>query len=150
MIQADVLLVEDNPYDSEFSVHALTGRGSASSIDLVASGQDALDYLFGEGQYGDRSPANAPRLILMDLNLPYLSGLDVLTKIRADNRFDHVVIVMFSSAATDEDIENCYAAGANSFFVKPVDFKHFTATVRIVGEYWLHVVEPRPRPLRRG
>jgi two-component system, response regulator len=131
-----ILLVEDNPSDIELSLHALKKNHLANHIELARDGAEALEYLFG----ADAKPA--PRLILLDLKLPKVDGLEVLQKIKSDPRTRAIPVVVLTSSREDRDIIECYNLGVNSYIVKPVDFGQFAEAVRSLGMYWLLLNEP--------
>lgn len=132
-----MLLVEDNPNDLELTLHALDGGKCANRIDVARDGAEALEYLFCEGRYADRDPADEPRLILLDIKLPLVTGIEVLRRIKADHRTRHYPVVMLTSSAEDSDLTTCYDLGANSYIVKPVDIDRFFDAINEIGMYWL-------------
>jgi CheY-like chemotaxis protein len=138
----EVLLAEDNPSDAELVVQSLAKTHLAERLHVVRDGEEALDYLFGDGML--RQPARSLRLILLDLKLPRVAGLEVLREIRrhADSR--HIPVVMLTSSRIENDVSRSYALGANSYVQKPVDFVDFREVVQQVGRYWLTVNEPPP------
>lgn len=133
----DILLVEDNPSDEELTLHALSQKDLAENIKVVRDGAEALDFLFGMGNYQELQDTNPPRLILLDLKLPKVNGLEVLEKIKANPQTRNIPVVVLSSSDQEQDIRQSYALGANSFITKPVDFNQFSKTVQQVGSYWL-------------
>lgn len=133
----EILLVEDNPNDVELTAHALKKQNLANQLFVVRDGEQALDFLFARGAFVDREVKNAPRVILLDLKLPKVSGLEVLRQIRADPRTCKIPVVMLTSSQEEPDILESYQLGANSYIVKPVDFQHFMKTVSDLGMYWL-------------
>lgn len=135
----DILLVEDNPSDEELTLHALSQKELAENIKVIRDGAEALDFLFGKGNYQGLQENNPPRLILLDLKLPKVNGLEVLEKIKANPQTRNIPVVVFSSSDQEQDIRQSYALGANSFITKPVDFNQFSKTVQQVGSYWLKV-----------
>ncbi|MDZ7845083.1 MAG: response regulator [Anaerolineales bacterium] len=135
----DILLVEDNPSDEELTLHALSQKELAENIKVIRDGAEALDFLFGKGNYQGLQEPNPPRLILLDLKLPKVNGLEVLEKIKAHPQTRNIPVVVFSSSDQEQDIRQSYALGANSFITKPVDFNQFSKTVQQVGSYWLKV-----------
>lgn len=135
----EVLLVEDNFRDAELTMRTLSKRKIANNITHIADGQEALDWLFGEGLHVGRPAALRPRLVLLDLKLPKLSGLEVLRAIRRDDRTRLLPVVMMTSSREERDVIESYALGVNSYIVKPVDFDSFSAAVATVGHYWLLV-----------
>ena len=142
----EILLVEDSPYDAKLTLRALTSH-VANSIHLVRDGAEALDYLFGTGIYSARDVMNAPMLVLLDIKLPKIDGLEVLRRIRQDPRTGRQLVVLLTSSAEQRDIGLAYEYHANSYIVKPVDFEQFTAAVRQVGLYWMVLNRPPVAPL---
>jgi two-component system, response regulator len=137
-----ILLVEDNPDDEELTLMGLKNSGMLNEIVVVRDGKEALQFLHAEGQYKDRDPALIPAVILLDLNLPKLNGLEVLKQLRANPLTDCIPVVILTSSSEEEDMVNSYDLGANSFVRKPVDFKRFADAVRQIGLYWLLLNEP--------
>ena len=140
-----LLLVEDNPSDEELTLRALRKSGVAHEVAVARDGAEALDYLFARGAHADRSGAALPQVVLLDLNLPKIGGLDVLKAIRADERTRHLPVVILTSSEEDRDLVSGYASGANSYVLKPVDFTQFSEAVRQLGLYWL-VLNKRVAP----
>jgi two-component system response regulator len=139
-----ILVVEDNPDHLELTLLALEEPAMGAEFAVARDGVEALDYLFGQGIHSGRDPRRTPALVLLDLKLPKLTGLDVLQRMRADPRTASVPVVILTSSSEDEDILACYRCGANSFVRKPVDFGEFTGKLRQVQAYWLQVNETRP------
>ena len=137
----DLLLIEDQPSDAELALRALRDLNLGKHVRLVEDGAEALDFVFGRDAYADRSVEDAPRLILLDLKLPKVSGHEVLRTLKSDERTKHIPIIVLSSSGEDSDVERCYELGVNSYVVKPVDFGHFTETVQRIGTYWLKTNE---------
>jgi CheY-like chemotaxis protein len=144
MDHSAILLVEDNRDDEELTVRALNKYNVRNEIIVAHDGVEALDYLFGEGLYAGRNIDCAPDLILLDLKLPRLDGLDVLRRIRADERTRLLPVVILTSSIEDNDRINGYGLGANSYVRKPVNFNEFIEAVRQLGLYWLLLNEPPP------
>jgi two-component system response regulator len=140
-----ILLVEDNPNDVELALHALKKSGIANNIHVARDGAEALDFLFGTGEYAQRGMNNDPKVILLDLKLPKVDGLEVLQKIRSDPRTKTIPVVVLTSSREERDIAESYNLGVNSYIVKPVDFEQFTEAVRQLGLYWLLLNQP-PNP----
>ncbi len=136
-INTTILLVEDNPDDVELTLRALRKHNISNAVDVVQDGAEALDYLFARGEYSDRDPGDAPALVLLDLKLPKLDGLEVLRRIRADERTELVPVVVMTSSAEEGDIVQSYKNGCNSYVQKPVDFHQFSEAIRQVGLYWM-------------
>jgi CheY-like chemotaxis protein len=135
------LLVEDQASDAELAVNALRGLGLDREVTRVCNGAEALDFLFARGAYADRNPEDLPRLILLDLKLPKIDGLQVLEAVRSDEHTKTVPVVVLSSSKEAVDVDRCYERGVNSYVVKPVDFDRFTDAVQQIGRYWLSTNE---------
>jgi CheY-like chemotaxis protein len=136
-----ILLVEDNVDDEELTVRALKRNNLANNLVVVRDGVEALDYLFGTGAYAGRNMALLPGLILLDLKLPKLDGLEVLRRLRANERTRRLPLVVLTSSNEEQDLIKSYDLGANSYVRKPVDFNQFTESVRQLGMYWLMLNE---------
>jgi two-component system response regulator len=132
-----ILLVEDNKSDEMLTLLALKKNNIGNPVVVARDGEEALDYLFATGPHVGRDPTILPQLILLDLNLPRLSGLDVLRRIRADDRTKLSAVVILTSSKEDEDVINSYSLGANAYVRKPVDFAQFSEAVRTLGLFWL-------------
>lgn len=137
-----ILLVEDNPQDELLTLRALRKANLVNRIDVVRDGQQALDYLFREGDFGDRQGEELPVVVLLDIGLPRLSGLEVLERLRADKRTKVLPIVMLTSSDEAVDRLRSYRQGANSYVRKPVDFGEFAQTISRLGVYWVATNEP--------
>ena len=135
--EVEILLVEDNPYDAELTIRALRTKGLANKLLTFADGVEALDFLFGAGVYAGRNLEARPKVIFLDLKLPRINGLEVLEKIRADERTKTIPVVILTSSQEESDIVRGYNLGVNSYMVKPVDFDKFFQTVEELGLYWL-------------
>jgi CheY-like chemotaxis protein len=133
----DILLVEDNPADVELTLRALRKANLANPIHVAADGAEALDYLFGTGKDEAKSDAHHPRVVILDLKLPKVSGLEVLRRIKADPATRTIPVVVLSSSREAPDVKEAYALGVNSYIVKPVDFEKFVEAVGTLGMYWL-------------
>ena len=131
-----ILLAEDSLNDIELTKEALSGQNLANQIDVVRDGQEALDYLYRQGEYAERPPGD-PAVILLDLKLPRIDGLEVLSKVKGDPALRHVPVVMLTSSREEKDLVESYKLGVNSYIVKPVDFEQFADTVSQVGMYWV-------------
>ncbi len=132
-----ILLVEDNPDDELLTLRALKKNNIANEVMVTRDGEEALAYLFAEGQYAGRDPAHKPEVILLDLKLPKLDGLEVLKRLRADQRTRRIPVVILTTSTEEQDIAASYDLGANSYIRKPVDFAQFSEAVRQLGLYWL-------------
>lgn len=140
-----ILLVEDNADDELLTQRALRKNNILNDLVVVRDGQEALDYLFGQGAFAGRDLDVQPQVILLDLNLPKIGGIDVLKRLRADPRTDKLPVVVLTSSQEDDDVVRSYQHGANSYVRKPVDFVQFTESVRQLGLYWLVINQPAPR-----
>ncbi len=138
----EILLVEDNPSDVELTLHALKKYNLANRIQVARDGAQALDFLFDSGTFPSRRGSSVPRVILLDLKLPKVDGLEVLRRIKADQSTQEIPVVVLTSSREDRDIDEAYRLGANSYIVKPVDFAQFTEAVRTLGLYWVLLNEP--------
>jgi CheY-like chemotaxis protein len=137
----EILLVEDNMNDAELALTALNEYNLANKVEHVKDGPEALDFMFGTGKYADKLFA-APKLILLDLKMPKLNGLEVLKKLKSDERTKKIPVIMLTSSQEEPDIEQAYALGANSYIVKPVEFDKFVEALKSVGFYWMLVNQP--------
>ena len=137
MGEGAILLVEDNPDDQELTLRALRKHNVRNQVVVVEDGVEALDYLFGTGEWAGADPPEPPELILLDLNLPRLSGLEVLSRLRAHPRTRLCPVVVLTSSVEQRDLLESYNQGANSYVQKPVDFVEFVQAVRRLGIYWL-------------
>lgn len=140
-----ILLVEDNPSDIGLTRRALLKNAIRNELVVAEDGQEALDYLFGEGRYAGRDVAEQPVLVLLDINLPRVGGFEVLRRIRADSRTRRLPVVILTSSKEQEDVARGYDSGTNSYIRKPVDFNEFSEVIRQLGLYWLVINEPPPR-----
>ncbi len=138
----EILLVEDNPNDVELTLHALKKSKLINHIEVVRDGAEALDFIFGQGEYKNRSIKHPPRVILLDLKLPKVSGLEVLERLKTDPRTRHIPVVVLTSSGEERDIVESYRLGVNSYIRKPVDFDQFTEAVQQLGFYWLLLNKP--------
>ncbi len=137
--QVDVLLVEDNLDDAELTRYALQQNNLGNNLLHLADGVEALDFLFKQGEYEGNSIKALPKIILLDIKMPRLTGIEVLEKIRQDERTNKIPVVMLTSSQEDPDIVACYKLGANSYVVKPVEYDSFVKAVADLGRYWLNV-----------
>jgi len=145
MKSATILLVEDDPDDEALTVHALKKNKIGNKIFVVRDGAEALDFLFCTNKYADRDPHERPQLILLDIKLPKLNGLEVLRRLRADKRTNLLPVIILTSSKEEQDLVEAYKSGANSYVRKPVDFTQFSESVRELGMYWLVLNEAPPR-----
>ncbi|MEY2929643.1 MAG: hypothetical protein RL033_392 [Pseudomonadota bacterium] len=143
-----ILLIEDNESDELLTVRALEKAQVANEIVVVRDGEEALAYLFGTGVYAGRDTRQLPNVALLDLNLPKIGGLDVLRRVRADDRTRHLPVVVLTSSGEERDVVQSYQLGANAYVRKPVDFNEFAQATRALGLFWLLVNEPPPKPAR--
>ena len=141
-----ILIVEDNSDDEALTLRALTRSGFADRVEVVRDGAEALDFLFGRGSYENRDVSRLPALILLDLKLPRIDGLELLRRIRSDPRTQSACVVVFTSSGEERDIQRAYASYANSFVRKPVAFESFSHTVDQLARYWLQLNEPARSP----
>jgi two-component system response regulator len=140
-----ILLVEDNPDDEALTLRALKKNNVLNEVVVARDGAEALDYLFGTGAHAGRDTSVMPQVILLDLKLPKVDGLEVLERIRADEQTKLLPVVLLTSSKEEQDLINAYNLGANSYIRKPVDFAQFTEAIRLLGLYWLVLNEPPPR-----
>jgi two-component system, response regulator len=140
-----ILLVEDNPTDEALTLRAFKKSGIANDVVVVRDGPEALAYLFRTGAHEGRDPATLPQIVLLDLNLPMIGGIEVLRRIRADESTRLLPVIILTSSREERDLIDSYELGANSYIVKPVDFVQFVESVRQLGLYWLVVNHPAPR-----
>jgi two-component system, response regulator len=138
----EILLVEDNPYDAELTLHALQKIRLANHIEVMRDGAEALDFVFATGAYVKRNVWNRPRVIMLDLKLPKVDGLEVLRRIRGDTRTCSIPVVVLTSSREEHDVVESYRLGVNSYIVKPVDGEQFTTAVQQLGLYWLLYNQP--------
>ena len=136
-LNIDVLLVEDNPYDAELTLYALQARNFANSIYHVRDGQEALDFIFAEGKYTERKTVKPPKLVLLDLKMPKINGVEVLEELKKHEASKTIPVVVLTSSNEDIDIDRCYKLGVNSYIVKPVEFDAFSKVVAELGFYWM-------------
>jgi two-component system response regulator len=138
----DILLVEDSPDDAELALHALRKENLANGIFVAHDGEEALDFIFCRGEFDDRSFDHPPKLVLLDLKLPKVDGMQVLKLVKADPRTRAIPVVILTSSKEERDLISGYDLGVNSFIQKPVDFNQFRATVKSVGLYWMVTNQP--------
>jgi CheY-like chemotaxis protein len=140
--QVEILYVEDNPNDIELTLHAFTKFHLANDIVIARDGEEALDLLFGKDRLETGELNNTPRVILLDLKLPKVDGLEVLRKVKSDDRTKMIPVVVLTSSREEKDIIESYRLGVNSYIVKPVDFEKFVEAVKTFGLYWLLINQP--------
>ncbi len=138
----DILLVEDNPRDAELTIRSLKKRNLANQLFWVEDGAEALDFIFCRGKYVERCKVHLPKLVLLDLKLPKVNGLEVLRVIKEDETTRSIPVVILTSSREDPDIKTAYEYGVNSYVVKPVDFDGFLEAMSHIGYYWLLVNQP--------
>ena len=138
-MEVEILLVEDDPNDLELTLRALRKKNIANRIEIARDGVEALDYIFCHGEHEQRQIDEQPRLVMLDLKLPRVDGMDVLQKIKSDERTRHIPVVVLTSSGEEKDINRAYDLGVNSFVTKPVDFQQFTETIGQLGAYWVQL-----------
>lgn len=139
-----ILLIEDNPDDEELTLLAFEQSRIVTEVVVARDGVEALDYLFGTGKFASRNTDNLPALVLLDLQLPRINGIEVLERMRADNRTKYIPVVILTTSNEQQDLLNSYKLGCNSYIRKPVDFDQFQTAVQQLGMYWLLLNEPPP------
>jgi two-component system, response regulator len=142
MEEVEILLVEDNPTDAELTMRALKRKNMANQVVWVKDGAEALDFIFATGAYSDRNPEDLPKLILLDLRMPKVDGLEVLQKIKAEEVTRQIPVVVLTSSKEDRDIVESYKLGVNSYVSKPVEFDEFIDAVSTLGFYWMLINNP--------
>jgi two-component system response regulator len=142
----EILLAEDNPNDVELTLHTLRRHNLANRIHVVRDGAEALEFLFCTGVYAQRDIAHGPKVVLLDLKLPLVDGLEVLQRIKGDSRTRIIPVVVLTSSREERDIVESYRLGVNSYITKPVDFEQFTEAVHTLGMYWVLLNQPPVLP----
>jgi CheY-like chemotaxis protein len=142
--RVEILLVEDSAEDAEFTIRTLRRHNIVNEVHVAEDGAEALDYLFCRGAHTDRTFEHPPRLVLLDLKLPKLGGLEVLRAIRADERTKAIPVVILTSSKEERDLVESYKLGVNAYAQKPVDFEHFSETVRQIGMFWMLINQAPP------
>ncbi len=140
--EIEILLVEDNPDDVELTLRALRKHNLANNVQVVRDGAEALEFIFGTGAYAGRDINDKPRVIFLDLKLPKVDGLEVLRKVKSDERTKTIPVVVLTSSHEERDVVESYKLGVNSYITKPVDFDKFVLTVKELGFYWLLLNKP--------
>lgn len=135
--EVEILLIEDNPSDAEMTIRALRKNNIANHLVHLKDGEEALSFIFGTGSYEGRNTNNLPKVILLDLKMPKVDGIEVLKRIKVDEKTKLIPVVVLTSSNEDPDINTCYKLGANSYIVKPVGFENFTKAIAELGMYWL-------------
>jgi two-component system response regulator len=138
----EILLVEDNPGDAEMTIRALKKKNIGNNIVHLKDGAEALDFIFGTGQYENRNTDQKPKLVLLDLKMPKVTGIEVLKTLKSDERTKMIPVVVLTSSKEDPDIQTCYALGVNSYIVKPVGFENFSSAIAELGMYWIVLNQP--------
>lgn len=140
--EIEILLVEDNPDDLEMTLRALRKANLANRIQIARDGVEAMDFIFGEGAHAGRKVENGPKVILLDLKLPKIDGMEVLKRVKGDPRTKVIPVVVLTSSKEQKDVVESYQLGVNSYIVKPVNFERFAAAVSDLGMYWLLLNQP--------
>ncbi|MCB9233308.1 MAG: response regulator [Bacteroidia bacterium] len=140
--QVEILLVEDNMSDAELTIRALNKKNLANKLVHLENGQQALDFVFARGNYSHRIIADTPKIILLDLKMPKMDGIQVLKEIKSDHRTQKIPVIVLTSSREDPDIQECYRLGANSYVVKPVEFDKFLNAVSELGLFWMLINQP--------
>jgi two-component system response regulator len=143
----EILLVEDNPHDVELTLLAFRRHNFSNAIHVARDGEEALDFMFGTGPFANRASIETPRVILLDLKLPKIDGLDVLRALKSDPRTKRTPVVVLTSSREGRDVQEAYDIGASSYIVKPVEFDKFLEAAKQLGLYWLLLNEASPLPL---
>jgi CheY-like chemotaxis protein len=138
-VEIEILLVEDNPHDAELTIRALRKQNLANRLVHLQDGEEALEFLYGTGRFAGRDVDRLPKVIFLDIKMPKVDGISVLKVIKSDERTKSIPVVIVTSSAMDPDIKKCYALGANSYIVKPVEFDDFAKTISELGLYWMVV-----------
>jgi CheY-like chemotaxis protein len=148
--EVEILLVEDNPDDVELALHALRQEKLANRVEIARDGEEALDFLFCRGAHSGRSLMNGPKVVLLDLKLPKVDGIEVLRQVKNDPRTKVIPVVILTSSREEKDMIDSYQLGVNAYIQKPVDFEQFRNAVKQLGLFWLVVNQPPPPSAFRG
>ncbi len=140
--EVEILLIEDNPHEAQLTIRALRKQNLANHLLHIDDGMEALDFLFSKGKYEDIDPSSNLKLILLDLKLPKIGGIEILRQIKTDIRTRLIPVVILTSSRKEQDLFNCYKFGANSYIVKPVEFEQFSKTIGETGLYWIKLNIP--------
>lgn len=140
--ELEILLVEDNASDAELTIRALKKHNLANNVLHLKDGAEALDFIFGEGTYAGRDFGHRPKVVLLDLHMPKVNGIEVLTRMKSDERTRTIPVVVLTSSKEDPDVRACYTLGVNSYVIKPVEFEAFVRAVSDLGLYWLLLNQP--------
>ena len=135
--EMEIILIEDNPDDAELTMRALKKNNISNRVLHLKDGVEAMEYLFGTGKYSDRNIEIRPKIILLDLKMPKVNGIEVLRRIKSDDRTKEIPVIVLTSSKEDPDVRTCYQLGVNSYIVKPVGFENFTKAICELGLYWL-------------
>ncbi len=144
-LEMEIVLVEDNPADAELTIRALKKNHFANKIIHLKDGAEAMDFIFGEGAYDGRDTTHKPKVILLDLKMPKINGIEVLKRLKSDDRTKSIPVVVLTSSNEDPDVTTCYELGVNSYIVKPVGFENFLNAVGDLGLYWILLNQPPNR-----
>lgn len=136
-IEVEIVVVEDNPNDAELIMRVLTKNNLANALVLLKDGEEALDFLFAQGSYTNRAANNNPKVILLDLKLPKVDGIEVLHRIKSDERTRRIPVVVLTASAEERDLKNAYDLDVNSYVTKPIEFAEFSRVISELGLYWL-------------
>jgi two-component system response regulator len=135
--EIEILLVDDNVYDAELAIRAFKKHHMANNVLHLKDGEETLEFIFGKGKFADRDTGNKPKVILLDLKMPKINGMEVLEQIKKNPKTSSIPVVVLTSSKEDPDIKKCYELGANSYIVKPVNFENFFTAVSEIGFYWV-------------
>lgn len=142
LLHVELILIEDNPHEAELTIRSLKKHNLANKLVHIDDGEEALDFLFSKGSYSDNTGRLNPKVILLDLKLPKVSGLEILQALKADEQTKNIPVVILTSSKEESDVFESYNLGVNSYIVKPVNFESFSKAVAEIGLYWLLLNEP--------